>query len=126
MQKNCPCGNPTNYMNCCGKYHHGTLPENALALMRSRYSAYALHLADYIIETTHPQGYVPSKDEVLLFCKTTTFEGLKILKFVDGPKEAYVTFTAYLKQGGKNASFTEESYFVKTNGRWLYKSGRHL
>lgn len=123
----CPCGSGLIYVDCCKIYHDGGLPLNALALMRSRYTAYFFHLADYIIETTHPQNpnFHPDKDlwkkEILYFSKNTQFEGLKINKFEEKDMEAFVTFTAYLKQSGRDCTFTERSQFEKVNGRWLYR-----
>lgn len=125
----CPCGSQKNYQDCCKKYHDGQLAENALSLMRSRYSAYALHLADYIMDTTHPDNPsyslnpVEWKNSILESYHGTQFVGLTILAFDPGEKTATVTFRAHLKQAGKEASFTEKSHFVKVKGRWLYKSG---
>lgn len=122
----CPCQSGKNYEECCKRYHEGIPPENALALMRSRYAAYALGLADYIIQTTHPENSSYSLDfskwkrEILQFSQNTEFVGLKILEFVDGEQVASVTFTAYLKQQGDDATFTEKSYFKKVKERWLY------
>lgn len=129
---NCPCHSGKLYLACCQPYHLGALPPNALVLMRSRYAAYARHLADYIIATTHPQN--PSytshtaewKRAILHFCKTTFFEELTIHAFIDGTEESYVDFTAHLKQEGVDTSFREKSHFVKEGERWLYKSGEHL
>lgn len=97
--------------------------------MRSRYCAYALNLVDYLVETTHPKHpqYEPDTDawkqELREFHESTKFEGLDILEFVDGDKEAYVAFNAKLKQQGRDASFCERSKFVKEADRWLYRSG---
>jgi SEC-C motif domain protein len=125
----CPCHSGKAYCECCKFYHTGKLPENALALMRSRYAAYALQLTDYILRTTHPAnpGYSSDKEhwkkEILKNYKHTDFYGLKIVDFIDGPIEAYVTFTAYLKEKGRDRSFTERSRFLNVDGRWLYESG---
>ena len=97
--------------------------------MRSRYSAYAMGNAKYIIETTHPKNSqfqtncLQWEQEILQFCKNTIFEKLEILDFTDGEKIAYVTFRAHLKQNGTNASFKEKSAFEKVKKRWLYLSG---
>ena len=130
MSLKCPCHSGKAYAECCKPYHEGKLPENALALMRSRYAAYALHLADYIIQTTHPHNpaYTADKQrwkqEILAFSNATAFIGLTIHEFIDGPKEAYVTFTAFLKQQNQSANRTEKSRFIKVNDRWLYESGQ--
>lgn len=120
------------YDGCCGKYHSGALPENALQLMRSRYCAYALGKVEYLIDTTHKKSSTRSPNtgkwsaELLEFCKTTSFDGLEILDFADGKKTATVTFTARLTQAGRDGSFTEKSDFVKENGRWFYKDGKFV
>lgn len=129
MDKFCPCHSNKPYEECCSPYHHGALPENALALMRSRYAAYALGLSDYLIETKYQDLPLSISEkerltkDILTFCASTTFENLKIIEFIDGPEEAHVTFIAYLKQGDYDATFKEKSHFVKKNGRWLYTTG---
>jgi SEC-C motif-containing protein len=52
----CPCGGGA-YAHCCSRWHGGPLAlhaPTAEALMRSRYSAYALGLHDYLCATWHP------------------------------------------------------------------------
>ncbi len=122
----CPCGSGKTYESCCGKYHQGTLPENALALMRSRYTAYALGLADYLIETTHPDYRHPSKDwreSILHSCQTTRFIRLEILAFEEKGTLAFVTFNAHLERESRPFLLNEKSRFKKVNGRWLYLDG---
>ena len=125
----CPCASKALYHKCCKQYHDGAAPEDALRLMRSRFSAYALGLADYIIDTTHQDHPEFSKDRskwkesIENFSNSTSFDHLTINEFVDGEDTATVSFTAHLRQAGSDASFSEKSLFVKENNRWLYKSG---
>lgn len=124
----CPCESRKTYGACCQICHQGKAP-TALALMRSRYSAYALGLVDYIIRTTHPLNREAAKSlderkkEIEQFCKTTVFKGLKILDVQEGDTKSTVTFTAFMSQAGKDFSFTEKSTFEKVLGNWLYLSG---
>lgn len=130
LKEICPCGSDKSYFECCGRYHKGLAAENALLLMRSRYTAYALGLADYIMDTTHPQS--PHfqanrnqwKKEILSFSHETSFEKLEIVDFTDGKSEAYVTFIAFLNQGGKKVQLHERSHFEKGSGRWYYRGGQ--
>lgn len=130
MYQLCPCESLKSYVDCCKRYHDGVLPPNALALMRSRYSAYALHIVNYIIQTTHPENLSFTLDilkwrqQISEFCESTKFEGLTILEFIDGKESASVTFTAKLTQNNQDVSFTEKSFFVKIDGKWLYKKGQ--
>lgn len=118
----CPCHSGKSYSDCCEPLHKGTPAENALKLMRSRYSAYALNKPDYIIKTTHPSNHDLSRESIIEFSQSTKFEQLVIHDFQESGNEATVTFTAYLSQDGHDATFTEKSYFKKVNGVWLYAS----
>ena len=125
----CPCFSGSDYTLCCKKYHEGSVAETALLLMRSRYAAYALGLADYIILTTHPLSpYFQIdtkrwKKEILHFTHQTIFVNLLIINCEEKQKEAFVTFRAELKQQNQDASFTEKSRFLLESGKWLYVSG---
>lgn len=125
----CPCQSKQLYSKCCKPFHDGAaLPATPEQLMRSRFSAYALHNADYVMDTTHPENPAYTKDRsawkesILSFCHLTQFNGLQISESTD----EHVTFTAILQQQGKDAGFTERSKFVKVNDRWLYQSGEFI
>lgn len=128
--KDCPCSSKKPYALCCEPFHKGTFPVTALELMRSRFSAYALNLPEYIIETTHPgsPGYLEDKakwcEEIAAFSSETTFEGLEILGSQEKEHLAMITFVAHLKQNGKDATFTEKSYFERLRGKWHYRAGQ--
>ena len=121
----CPCGSHTKYKKCCAIYHKGANPKTALLLMKSRYSAYAVQDANYIIKTTHPQNtdYTQDtklwKDSIDIFSKETQFLGLEIVEYIDKKDEAFVTFKANLSSG----ELYENSKFLKIDNRWLYISG---
>lgn len=125
----CPCGEKAAYGQCCKRYHLGFPAENALKLMRSRYSAYALGNADYIIATTHPdhveRGKPLSKwkSEIESFSKQSRFLSLKVQSFQDGEDTATVSFSAALEQNKRHTTLREKSLFKKVAGRWLYLSG---
>jgi len=52
----CPCGLGDDYESCCGRLHAGALAPTAESLMRSRYSAFAVGDAGYLLRTWHPSG----------------------------------------------------------------------
>lgn len=126
----CPCGTGKAYEECCKAFHQGQLPDSALKLMRSRYSAYALCLPAYIISTTHPANPQFREDtpqwsqKISEFCLQTEFKKLEILDFQQEDHLATVTFTAHLAQHKKDVSFTEKSLFEKIQGKWLYLNGQ--
>ncbi len=97
--------------------------------MRSRFSAYALGLVDYILATTHPDGPHFKHDaaawsaEVQAFSAGTRFRSLDILDTGSDGDTGFVDFRAGLEQGGRDASFRERSTFELREGRWLYRDG---
>ncbi len=121
----CPCGSGQKYKKCCYIYHQGALAKDALSLMKSRYSAYAVGDVNYIIKTTHPSNsdYLEDtklwKKQIKDFCNSVSFDNLEILEFIDGKNEAFVTFRATLS--GK--FMVEKSRFLKINSSWLYIEG---
>lgn len=128
----CPCHSEKTYEDCCKQCHEKTLLPEPTALMRSRYSAYALDLVDYIIETTDPLGPLYQQDqttwkqEIKIFCEQTMFFTLEIKDSILLKNKAYVTFSAGITQQGLDSSYTERSCFKKRNGIWLYHSGKIL
>jgi len=95
--------------------------------MRSRYSAYALGLADYIMDTTGPGPHrqpdpVAWRESILAFSKTTQFKRLEVHEASKNDDQGVVEFTAHLVQFGQDASFRERSRFERTD-RWRYVAG---
>lgn len=126
----CPCFSMKEYNNCCKPLHEGAIPQNALQLMRSRYSAYVLNISEYIVATTHPASPQYSENKfswkrsISQFSRSSTFHNLEILDFKEKYTLATVTFIAHLSQKGRDASFTEKSYFEKVSDRWFYLGGQ--
>lgn len=126
----CPCCSGKSYQECCQPFHEGMVPVHAVSLMRSRYSAYALGLADYIMETTDPANpsYMQDKTKwrknILAFSKQTTFRKLEILSVQETEEAATVVFIAYLTKKKKDATFTEQSRFQKIGQQWFYSAGQ--
>ena len=126
----CPCSSSQPYSKCCQQYHKGAFPPSALELMRSRYSAYALGLCNYIIKTTHRSSpYYNSNHEawlkeLTLFSSQITFEKLEILDTELGETQAFVSFVAYLSKDGTDLTFSEKSFFLKDNHLWWYFKGK--
>ncbi|XOB62129.1 YchJ family protein [Campylobacterota bacterium DY0563] len=128
----CPCGSQKKYKKCCRVFHFGENPNNALELMKSRYSAYAANDSEYIINTTHRDNkdFTTNTEEwkksIHDFFDHTEFKGLEVLNFEETDDLAYVTFKATLFQGAIDVSFIEKSKFVRVNNLWLYHSGEFV
>ena len=129
----CPCGSLKKYKKCCKPFHDKiTFPKTALELMKSRFSAFAVLIADYIIFTTHENNsdYISDlkswNQDIMNFSKNTRFERLEILDFIKGEVESFVTFKATLFQDNTDISFIEKSRFLKVEDKWLYIDGQFI
>jgi SEC-C motif-containing protein len=119
----CPCGSGAPYPACCGRWHEGPLrlaAPDAEALMRSRYSAYVLGLAPYLLDTWHPSTRPASLD----LDPATKWLGLELRSHVRaGDGRATVEFVARCRERGRGVRLHETSRFVREAGRWLYVDG---
>lgn len=116
----CPCGG-AEYAACCGIHHGGTPAPDAAALMRSRYSAYALKMEAYLLATWHP-GTRPAA--LALANDSTKWLGLEIKsQHTESADQASVEFIARCRIGGRAARLHEISRFRREEGRWLYVDG---
>ncbi|OUS93729.1 YchJ family protein [Rhodococcus sp. NCIMB 12038] len=116
----CPCllGEP--YDECCGRYHRGEAKApTAERLMRSRFSAFAVLDADYLIATWHPSTRPADLD----LDPEQRWTRLDILGTTGGgllDTTGTVEFRAHYVLDGHRESLHENSRFVREDGDWLY------
>lgn len=122
---NCFCGSGISFDRCCqpivvGKQKATT----AEALMRSRYVAYVLKEADYLIATTAPSHQaLYSKKDILDWATQNQWQQLEITNVTP----TTVTFKAYfLDADNQSHIHHEHSRFVFENGAWLYVDGDYF
>jgi SEC-C motif domain protein len=132
----CPClsGNP--YGECCGPLHAGATAPTAERLMRSRFSAFALGLPEYLLTTWHPR----TRPATLELDASQRWTRLDIVATTAGgpfDTAGTVSFVAYWRstagsgasgsESGASASssgsMSEVSSFVRESGRWFYVDG---
>lgn len=121
----CPCGSGQALAACCGPIIDGTVPApDAQSLMRSRYSAYALGLVDYLRDTTLPaQQQGLDLEAIRTWSLGSTWLGLEVVshEVLGGqPEHARVTFIARWHDAGGEHSHRECSGFVQRDGRWYF------
>jgi len=115
----CPCGLGQPYGECCGPAHRGHAPATAEALMRSRYAAFALDDAAYVLGSWHPATRPASVEPD----PRLRWTGLDILETSGGglfDAEGIVEFRAHYRDGGRPGTMRERSRFVRHDGQWVY------
>lgn len=120
----CPCGTGAAYAACCGRWHAGEPAPDALALMRSRYSAYVLGLPGYLRDTWHPSTRPPALQLDDPDGLRVVWLGLQVKSHRSAGDQAQVEFVARYRAGGASAvRMAERSRFVREGGRWYYLDG---
>ncbi|MQY52132.1 hypothetical protein GH865_04110 [Rhodocyclus tenuis] len=118
----CPCHSARPYAECCGPLHAGAAAADAERLMRSRYAAYSLRLADYVLATWHESTRPASLDWEN--DPPQKWIGLDIRRHAQtGEATAEVEFIARCRVGGRAHRLHETSRFVCEAGRWYYVDG---
>ncbi|WP_424215043.1 YchJ family protein [Streptomyces sp. BI20] len=116
----CPCGLPAPYTECCGPFHQGErAAPTAEALMRSRFSAFAVGHVPYLLRSWHSS----TRPAELDLDPGQRWERLEILGTERGglfETEGSVEFRAHYREGGRRGSLHENSSFSKENGAWVY------
>lgn len=118
----CPCGSESSYAQCCKPYLTGTdIPKTAQSLMRSRYTAYALGLSDYLQGTWHAD----TRPESLCFPDTPVIRwlSLKVINTQEGGEHddsGTVEFVARFRIQSRVEELHEISEFTRHEGKWYY------
>ncbi len=122
-ESDCPCGANASLADCCLPYLTGrAYAPTAETLMRSRYSAYVLGNADYLLESWHPE----TRPAALDLDQAQQWLGLKIRRAVEGGEQdtaGLVEFVARFKIAGRGHRLHEISRFERLDGRWVYLDG---
>lgn len=119
----CPCGTGRAYTDCCGPLHAGACPApTAVALMRSRFSAFAVGDVDYLLTSWHPD----TRPADLTLDETITWRRLQIVDTDAGggaDDTGVVEFRAQYVHGGVRHILHERSRFERVKDQWRYVDG---
>ena len=94
-------------------------PGTAVELMRSRFSAFAMMLPDYLLATWHPT----TRPAELELDEAIVWRNLEIIRTESGgpfDHKGIVEFEAHYRILGQRESQHEVSDFVREDGRWYY------
>jgi SEC-C motif domain protein len=126
----CPCrlrGAPIAYSQCCApQLEAGQPAPTAEALMRARYSAYALGKIDFLLESLAPEArYDFDRKAVAHWSSQSQWLGLDIVateQGQEGDAEGIVEFVAHFVLDGEERAHRERSRFrfEPEDGRWYF------
>ncbi|MDQ6963077.1 MAG: YchJ family metal-binding protein [Mariprofundaceae bacterium] len=116
QQQPCPCGSAKTFENCCQQVIQNDDARTTEILMRSRYSAYVMGNADYLLKSWHSST---RPDTVHLH----PVQWLKLQ--IQQSEHEHVTFSAFFKDQAKHKLLTEKSRFSQEHGHWRYLDGQY-
>jgi SEC-C motif-containing protein len=127
--ENCPCGSEKTYADCCQPLIEGERrADTAEELMRSRYTAHAKKVYDYIFETTLPASRQDEDREgTAAWSKKLDWQRLEIRSVEKGGEDddtGTVEFLARYRKNGKAFDHHEIAEFAREDGLWYFKDGR--
>ncbi len=116
---NCHCDSGLPFETCCEPIIQGVLAPTAIALMRSRYTAYVVEDTNYLLHSWHPR----TRPRAISFPQNQKWLGLSIKRSAAGGEsddQGTVEFVARFKIVGRGHRMHEVSRFERFNGRWVY------
>ena len=128
-EKPCPCRakdpEPLPYAQCCAPILEAGKPApTAEALMRARYSAFALGKIDFLYDSLAPESrHDFDREAVQHWSSQSHWLGLEILSTEGGKagdKEGYVEFVAHFSLEGKDQAHRERSKFCADEANGWY------
>lgn len=123
---NCPCCSGKTYEHCCKPFHtKEKFATTAEALMRSRFSTFAIPNGVYLMKTTLPsKRKLHNTKDLDDWGKINEWTKLEIVKTSGKNLVEFKAF--YTDENGTPQIHHEISLFEKLNNRWYYVSGKFL
>jgi SEC-C motif-containing protein len=119
----CPCLSGEVFGACCARFLGGAAhAPTAVQLMRSRYTAFALGAAEYLLATWHPSTR-PARLETDRALRWYRLDIVRTER--GGPLDTtgVVEFVARYRADGDRGELHETSRFARERGRWFYVDG---
>jgi SEC-C motif-containing protein len=118
----CYCGSQMKFNDCCSRYINGSeIAPTAESLMRSRYSAYAVHNAGYLVATTHTSTRrYHNKKDILDWPHCNQWIKLEVIHSTENKVE-FKAF--YLDSQMQMQMHHEHSTFKVKDEKWFYVDG---
>ncbi|MCE7480830.1 MULTISPECIES: YchJ family protein [Microbacterium] len=119
----CPCLSGDTFETCCAPLlaAEATAP-TAERLMRSRFTAFAVGDAPYLLRSWHPSTR-PRDLELDTDIRWTRLDILETEAGGPFDTSGIVSFEAFYREGGVQASMKERSRFVREDRMWSYVDG---
>jgi SEC-C motif-containing protein len=125
----CYCGSGSEFSDCCEPILDGVRSaQSAEALMRARYSAFAVNQAEFLHQSLHPDHRADHDlAATRRWAEQSKWLGLEVVETQAGSQnddEGKVEFIATYKEDGVIRHHREISSFKKVDGVWYFVDGQ--
>ena len=128
MSDPCPCASGNEYGECCEPYLLGRVKApTAEALMRSRYSAYALGAIDYLYQTSSARVRKEfDAESSRKWSESAEWTGIEILSTSGDAADdkAVIEFVAHYKVEKTDYNHHERAEFARVKDEWVFMDGK--
>lgn len=120
----CPCGSAINFDVCCKPIIEGAPAQTPEALMRSRYTAYAVGALQHVAATHAEEVRADfNRAEAERLARECEFQKLDIRKVILDGESATMDFVIHFRRDGEDMIQAELATFRREAERWLYAGG---
>jgi len=119
----CPCCSKLDFDDCCGPIIQGAAAPTAEALMRSRYTAFAIRKLDHVEQTHAPEVYNDfNRAEAERLAEECEWHCLEIRKTTETGDITEIEYLLKFRRNKQNIEKVALSRFRRENGQWLFVS----
>ncbi|HLP40863.1 MAG TPA: YchJ family metal-binding protein [Fibrobacteria bacterium] len=119
----CPCCSGLPYEECCRPILAGSPAPTAEALVRSRYTAFAVRSLDHVENTHAPEIRDDfNRAEAERLAEECEWKNLRIHKAIEDGDQASVEYVMEVRKDGNTIIKGVKSDFRRENGQWLFAS----
>ncbi len=117
----CPCGRPATFAECCGPVLDGAPADTPEALMRSRYTAFAIGDAAHLERSWHPS----TRPSDVTIDDGLQWRRLDVIAARTTGDSGTVEFRAHWRGAREktDGALHETSRFRRVSGHWYYVDG---
>ena len=129
MSQLCPCGSALSIAYVASDIFLAIRLHRIRHTSCSRYTAFVIKDADYLIKTWHPSCHAADfRQEIEAGFTHTQWLGLTVFESSPGSHddEGFVSFVARFTENNKPRAIIERSRFLKESGQWYYIDGTRL
>lgn len=123
----CKCDSELEFSDCCGPILDGAIAPTAEALLRARFTAFAIRSLDFVDRTHAPEVREDfNRAEAENLAENCTWNRLYVIRISENSESTEIEFVADVTFREKRMLRGAASKFRRINGEWFFVSSKNL